>query len=164
MDAYRPPDAALADPEGPVPSGRFRWRPVLLGGFVVDYLGSILAGVVLGVGFTLFEVARGAAPNEAAQQLQNAPGFLWLIRGIGVSLTFLGGYVAARRAGTRFLLHACAAGAIPLVLVAVRRLLLPSVASAPMWITSLSYVVQVPVAAAGGWLAARRSTRRSAST
>ena len=74
---------------------------------------------------------------------------------VGFLLTVLGGYVAARWAGYRFVAHAAASGAISLALGLPFILL----ASTFEWHIVIGCIVQVPLAMAGGWLAKRRLQR-----
>lgn len=160
MDPYQPPATPLPEPPRAAPAG-FRFLPVFVGGFLIDYLGSNLVGVGSGIVAVAVAVAGGASPEDAtrdAGKLLLSPAFLWPGMALGSLLTLLGGYVAARWAGNQFLAHAGAAGSISLALGSLPHLL-GVMAPQAAWVLYLGFAIQIPLALAGGWLAARRARR-----
>jgi len=149
-DEFRPPSAKLTEP-GARPT-RSSVAAVLLGGFVVDFFGTFLlaavSGFVWGVGVAL----RGGGPDEARAALSSSE-FRLVQNVLGTCLTFAGGYVAARYAGRRPIAHGIGAGLVSLALVL--GLLALSPASERSWLAIAALAIHLPLAAAGGWLAAR---------
>jgi hypothetical protein len=128
---------------------------VLVGGLVIDFLGSVIVGLI-GVSIVAAStIAGGGGPDQVSRDIASSRLLLWLGTGIGFGLTLLGGYVAARWAGNRFVLHGAAAGSISLVLGL--GLSLGSASNLPPWLVYAGFILQVPLAAGGGWLAGRRA-------
>jgi hypothetical protein len=160
VDPYRPPSTPLPEPPSAAPRG-FRLLPVVSGGFVIDYLGSNLLGILASVVATAVVVARGTPPEQAvgeAVSVLQSPAVASALMLPGAALTVLGGYVAARWAAHRFLLHAAVAGSISLVLGSLT-ILLGGVGPELELLVYFGFAVQVPLAIAGGWLAQRRAQR-----
>lgn len=151
MDPYRPPAAALPEPPS-VSSKRFRFLPVLVGGALIDFGGSQMAGFVVASLVAAVLLAQGLPPDRVAKELPGSPALVAVSYGVGSLLTVLGGYVAARWAGFRFVQHGASSGAVALLLGMPFLLM---AAQWPWWVW-VGVVVQIPLAAAGGWLAQRR--------
>ncbi|HEU4428612.1 MAG TPA: hypothetical protein VFT98_07650 [Myxococcota bacterium] len=151
MNPYEPPATALPEP-APAASKRFRFVPVLVGGALIDFLGTNVVGFILASVVAAVLLAQGVSGGEVEKDLTTNPLLLAASYGLGAGLTLLGGYVAARWAGLRFVLHGAAAGALSLALG------LPFLFMATPWdwFVYVGLTIQVPLAAAGGWLAARR--------
>jgi len=154
MDPYQPPSAALPEPP-PISPKRFRFLPVFVGGALIDFGGSQVLGVVVASLAAAMLLSRGLPPDQVQKELPTAPMFVALAYGLGSALTLVGGYVAARWAGFRFVQHGAAAGAVAL-LVGLPFLLM---ATPWAWHVYVGLVVQIPLAAAGGWLAQHRFAR-----
>ena len=153
MDPYRPPAAVLTEPSPAGRAKRFRILPVLVGGFVVDFLGTNVASV--GLGIAMGRIAIGLSSNSSYVLVEDPSLLLWSSVAVGSLFTFLGGYVAARWAGFRFLLHGAATGALSLTLS------LPFVFGAnettPAWLLYGGPAITIPLAILGGWIASRRA-------
>ena len=158
MDVYRPPSAVLSEPPPLQSATRFRILPAIVGGLVIDFLGSNFTGIVIGLTAGIWVGLSGGSSHEAARILAGSPFVLGAASLVGSCITVLGGYVAARWAGARFLLHGVASGSIALVLN-LPLLFLVGASTAPAWLTYTGFAIQLPLAATGGWLAARRAAR-----
>lgn len=154
MDPYRPPSSELPEPSAG--STKFRWLPVLVSGIGVDFLGSNVAGAAIAAVAAAVLTAQGVPEDGLAAAVPVSAAFLVPSYVVGLSLTLLGGYVAARWAAGRFVHHAAASGLASL-LVGSPFLIAGSESLA--WHSYLGILLQVPIAAAGGWLAARRFRR-----
>lgn len=160
MDAYRPPEAALTEPEAPEPPRRFRLLPVLVGGFVIDYLGTSVFSLIVMVPFAVVAVRSGTPIEQLSQTVLGSPLFLWPTTVVSLGFTVLGGYVAGRWAGNRFKLHGAAAGSISFFLSLPFAFPDDGGGPLPAWLIHGGLLVQIPLAALGGWIAERRLARR----
>lgn len=96
---YEPPAAAVED------VGRRRGSPVkaVLYGVLVDIGGSIVAGLVIVIVYSIALASAGASAEDIQQALSDASPLSWFsILGfvVGCSASFLGGYVCARVAAS----------------------------------------------------------------
>jgi hypothetical protein len=156
QDPYRSPRARLDPLDRRSP--RSSLVAVLLGGFLVDFVGTIVVSVILAVGLGTALAAQGHAEPEVVRWLDSSV-YLYVVSGVGLLMTIAGGYVAGRWARAREVLHGALAGALSLVL-GIPFLLLPD-ATNPLWLDFLLVTIQVPAATFGGWLARRRVVRSS---
>jgi hypothetical protein len=147
---YLPPSATLTEP---VSKPRSSVVAVLLGGLVVDFLGTLAAAILAAVIVSAAIVSGGGGDAEVTAGLGSLA-FLVAITAIGEILVAAGGYVAARWARRRPVAHGVAAGTLSLVL-GLPFLLLPG-ATEPLWLVVVGLIVHVPLAALGGHLAGRR--------
>ena len=146
---YLPPRATLIER---TPPPRSSVVAVLLGGLVVNGLGTIVAALVM--------TAVGSA--GILHPLALGLGTIAIIE----SLAIAGGYVAARRARRHPIAHGVATGALALViLILLATMLRQPQPSEPgssdgvvgLWLILL-LTVQIPLAALGGRIAGRRAT------
>ena len=148
MSSSRPPIAGAIKP-----------RAVLVGG-VVDLFGTIMAGFVLMNAYAITRIAGGALTLEDLER-NGGLDFLQMYLGdslvlvanllLGLLMTAVGGYVAARLAG----------GVLPLfhgLLAGVASLVGGFVffgggggAELPGWMLVLGYLLHLPAAVLGGW-------------
>jgi hypothetical protein len=96
---YAPPAAAVED------LARRRGSPVkaVLYGVLVDIGGSIVAGLVIVIVYSIALASAGASAEDIQQALSDASPLSWFsILGfvVGCSASFLGGYVCARVAAS----------------------------------------------------------------
>lgn len=92
---YAPPDAKLADPAGRPGSPI---KAVTLG-LAVDLGGTIVATVILALGYGIVLGASGSSAEEIQAVTTNAPtdsGFFYMLALAGLAFSMLGGYVCAR--------------------------------------------------------------------
>lgn len=92
---FTPPSGRLAD--GPPEKGS-PLKAVFLG-LLVDWGGTILAGVVLTVVYGVLVASSGASEEEVAEAMRRVPADSWIsVLGMGIGAFFsgLGGYVCAR--------------------------------------------------------------------
>ena len=92
---YSPPKAGLSDPPKPPKSPL---RSVLLG-LVIDVGGSLLLGIVLGIGRATAFLVSGMSESEIIESLRHPPAYsLISILGTlgGAALSVVGGFVCAR--------------------------------------------------------------------
>ena len=154
QDPYRSPSARLDPVDERSP--RSSLVAVLLGGFLVDFVGTIAMTVILAVGLGTVLAARGYGESDVVRWLDSAV-YLYVASGLGLLMTIAGGYVAGRWARAREVWHGALAGALSLVL-AIPFFLLPD-ATSPLWLDFLLVTIQVPAATCGGVLARRRAAR-----
>jgi hypothetical protein len=112
---------------------------------VVDFMGTNVASFGLAIA-----IAIGGSSDFVEPSL-----LLGSSVALGSLFTFLGGYVAARWAGFRFLLHGAATGALSLVLSLP--FVLGATEATPAWLLYGGPAITVPLAMLGGWVASRRA-------
>ena len=107
--------------------------------------------------FTVVVVAsaRGVA-REHYHHTFTGPIFLGAGFLAGTASALLAGFIAARIARTRELLHAALAALPCMLLGLVLKLTLETVPGIPTWYTILSFAVVIPAAVAGGHLGVQR--------
>lgn len=124
----------------------------LVAGVSADWLGTLLTAPLLGIAFGV-----GPETSDARfQELMAAPGFILAAVAHGTFFTALGGYIAARLAPDDPMRHAVIVGVLSLVMAI---LLATSPGEGPevaWWVAAVGYLVTVPAAAAGGWVAVWR--------
>lgn len=117
-------------------------------GVVVDFCGSILVGLVLGV---TAAIIAGASGDPSPQHVQGlvANSYLKLVGLVGTAFfTGFGAYLAAKRSRPNGLTNALCVGVISLVLGITLAILKPGVT--PMWKLVAGLVLTLPAAYAGG--------------
>ena len=130
----------------------------LLAGVSADWLGTLLTAGLLGIAFGV----GPDTPDSRLQQLLEAPEFIISATAHGAFFTALGGYVAARLAPADPLRHAVIVGALSLILAILLAVSPGEGPRAAWWVDLLGYLLVVPAAATGGWLAGRRRHERGA--
>lgn len=126
---------------------------VLLGGLVVDVLGSILLVAMLAS--VLIAMALGAGGIDAQiETVTKSTAFTVSAAGGGALLVVAGGYTAAWWARRRPIAHALAAGCLSLIVSGLGFWLQRSDAST-LWVDVASLVLHLPLAALGGYLYGR---------
>ena len=154
QDPYRSPSARLDPSDLRAPRSSF--VAVLLGGLLVDFVGTIVVSVMLAVGLGTVLAATGYAEPEVIRWLDSAF-YLYVASAFGLLMTIIGGYVAGRWARTREVWHGALAGALSLVL-GIPFFLLPE-STDPLWLNLVLLTIQIPAAMFGGSLARRRAAR-----
>lgn len=95
QNPYKPPAAALRDPPRP-PRSPF---VAILAGLGVDIGGTTLAGIVIGIVYSVILAARGQNPEQIVADLTSvdpSSGFFIFNSIVGGAFSLLGGYVCAR--------------------------------------------------------------------
>ncbi|MGB0722038.1 MAG: hypothetical protein ACPGU7_06535 [Gammaproteobacteria bacterium] len=144
-----------------------RPAPIAFGGIVVDVGGTLMASYALLIVYVQIQLNSGAltpldleADNGRAvmDMFLNDPAALALSLLIGLVMTALGGFWAARMAGRLELFHGLGAGTVSLL---VGEILFTDGGSLPGWYSVLGYGLHLPVAVAGSWFARSRSRHGS---
>jgi len=148
-DPYTPPGSPLRDP--PDARRRSSLGAIVLG-FLVDIGGTVVLGAVLSFVAGVVLAAGGAAPGEIAGVIERSPGFHLLGMAGGLSMTALGGYVAARFANHSEYANGFAVGVASLVFGEAMLLVLPQPMA--LWLRLLGDALVVPAALVGGHLRA----------
>ena len=146
-----------ATPPSPVePMGFFtgvRIRPVILG-VVVDYIATY-AGIYAYVFLYLAkELSKeGEVSSDAIAKYMASNEGLMVGFAIGVLGTALGGFVAARKAGSFEVKHGAFVGLGSLIVSFIELSMQEEVAPLPEWFRFLSVVAVIPAGALGGYFA-----------
>jgi putative membrane protein (TIGR04086 family) len=123
--------------------------PIVVG-ILIDTLGSIGVGVLYFVGIFGLQIARGA---PASDEPFGTP-HLIVTEIVGLFLTTVGGFAAARMARTRHIQHGIAVGFGALLVWLLVDWVSPS-DTLPVWYETASLIGVVPVGALGGYVAKR---------
>ena len=126
-------------------------------GLVVDIVGTVVVGLVLGALLGMYLISQGVAPDELSAQLED-PGYIVPGLVVGLSVTVLGGFIAGRVAGRSEVLHGGLVGMLGVVLG------FPLMVFYPEWYDAVSLITIIPCGMLGGRLAAlgRKTTEGSA--
>ncbi len=122
-------------------------------GWLVDTLGSIIAGIFIGIAAGVIMMAKGIAPEQIAEELSNSTAIQNISLFVGLSFTFLGGYIAAFIAKADELKHALIVGILSLI---ISLLFTAAQTTDPIW-----YLISffgIPFAVLGGYL--RKITKK----
>ncbi len=149
VEAYRPPNAEL---RGPDRRQRSSIQAVLVGGIVVDIIGTFAVLFVLMLAWTIVGLALGVDPGD----LSDSRWSVVMSYAVGSFMTLTGGYVAARWARRRPVAHGLAAGVLSFV-VGIPFYFLPG-ALEPLWLVGAGTALHLPLAATGGYLASRSAS------
>jgi hypothetical protein len=128
--------------------------PVVVG-ILVDTIGSLLVGVVYVIGIFGVQIAQGTPPSDEPLGTPH----LIVAEIVGLCVTGVGGYVAARLGGTRHVHYGIAVGGGALVVWLLVELLVPADAL-PGWYDIASVLGVVPAGMLGGLIAAKRANQR----
>lgn len=128
--------------------------PIVVG-ILIDALGSIGVGVLYFIGIFGWQIARGAPPSDEALSTPH----LIVTEIVGLCLTAVGGFVAARMARTEHIQHGIAVGIGALLVWLLVERVSPS-ESLPVWYETVSFVGVVPAGALGGYVAARGAPKK----
>ena len=150
---YRPPEAPVADQDRP------RGSPVkgMVFGALVDIGGTLVAGIVLGVIWSIGLAASGQTAEEIEQAVQNPDptsvvGILGFV--IGTAFSVLGGYVCARVA--RETEYRCA-GVVSVASIAIG---LAVGGGQSFAMNVLMVVATIAAVMLGAWIGAQRNARQ----
>jgi hypothetical protein len=127
--------------------------PIVVG-ILIGTLGTIGVGILYFIGIFGWQIARGTAPTDAALSTPQ----LIVTEIIGLFLTTVGGFVAARMARTQHSRHGAAVGVGALLVWLLVEWFSASDAL-PVWYEAVSFVSVIPAGALGGYVAAQRANR-----
>ncbi len=151
QENYGPSSAPLVGAGARPP--RSSLMAVLVGGLLVDVLGSILLVAVLAS--VLIALALGAGGIDAEiETVSKSTAFTVIAAGGGALLVVAGGYTAAWWARRRPVVHALGAGGLSLVVSGIGFWLQRGEATS-FWVDVASLVLHLPLAALGGYLYGR---------
>jgi hypothetical protein len=123
----------------------------VLRGFLWD--NGLTLGFVLVVASYSLEGGFSGASDTEIDELFASTRFGLLMLVVGTGCTVFGGYVAGSRAGVAALKNGVAVGVADLALALGSSLLPDSGPASPLWLDALGYVLVIPAAALGGFLA-----------
>jgi putative membrane protein (TIGR04086 family) len=154
-----------ASPPPPIePTGFFsgvQIVPVIIG-VVVDYIATEIAMAAFIFGYVAQELSKqGELTDEAIAKYIVTPEGLTAVLVIGSLCTALGGFVAARRAGTLELKHGAFVGLGSLIVSLVQHSTQQQTIELPEWFNFVSIVVVIPAGAMGGFVAGLLKTASS---
>jgi len=154
---YRPPGSDVGGAERAERPGSA--VKAILAGLVVDIAGTVVAGTIIAIGWSVVLGAGGASAEDIDRFFRQSTAFQWVGLCTGLAFTGLGAYVAARianRAEYRFALM------LGLCSLAFGELVLSGRAGTdyPEWTRLLGNVLMLPVAFAGGHLRVLEKARR----
>jgi putative membrane protein (TIGR04086 family) len=125
--------------------------PIVVG-IVIDTFGTIGVGLLYFLGILGWQIARGVPPSDETLSTPH----LIATEIVGLFLTAVGGFVAARMARTHHMQHGIAVGVGALLVWLLVEWVSPSEAI-PVWYVTVSFVSVVPAGALGGYVAAKRA-------
>lgn len=138
-----------------------RIRPILAG-VIVDYVSTAVLGTAYLIAFSMKGgLENGDRSEETINKFLASPENLIILGIIGILCTILGGYVAGRLAEDIEVKHGTLVGLASLVLVTLQQSLFGESTPFPQWYEVVGYLVTVPAAALGGYLAQRQRELRA---
>lgn len=153
QNPYTPPKSDVGS--GDDPQRRGSGVKAVIVGLVVDIGGTFLFGVGLSMAWLI--LTGVPSDPEAFQQLSQAPAFFVASATMGALFTVLGGYVAARIANHSEYRYALYLGLWSLAIAVPFALWSPS---GQLWQDTLTLLLTVPCALAGGYLRLATKPRR----
>ena len=152
---YNPRQTETAPP--PVqPTGFFtgvKIVPVIIG-IVVDYIATHLAMAAFIFGYLAKELSeQGEMTDDAIAKYMLTPEGLTVALVIGSLCTALGGFIAARRAGTLEMKHGAFVGLGSLIVSLIQQAMQEQSMPLPEWFNFVSIVAVIPAGALGGFAA-----------
>jgi len=145
---YEAPRADLDANGNPEP--RSTIVAAVIGGLVVDFLGTMILAVTAGI-----LMLGSAIADPSAAEVLAEPRYAVPLTVIGSAMTLAGGYVAAKWARARSLRSSLAAGTLSLLAGSV--FWFEPGAWEPVWLTVPALVLHLPMAALGGRLAQKHA-------
>ncbi len=152
---FEPPRPQMPPP--PIePTGFFtgvKVYPVVIG-IVVDYVATYVAMYAYLFFYLVQELSKdGDVTEEKILAYMTSPEGLMVGFAIGAACTALGGFVAARKAGTLEIKHGAFVGLGSLILSFIEQRMRGETVSIPEWFRVLSIVAIIPAGALGGFVA-----------
>jgi hypothetical protein len=133
-----------------VPIRKLKFKAILFG-CLIDTIGTlaIAFAIIFAMG------ASGISADEISVRLHSFSGLMLMLI-VGLSCTFIGGYMAGRTAGQAEILHGVVVAGIGLVLGLFLR-----EPNLPLWYEAVSFAAMAPIGMAGGYLAREENTKRN---
>lgn len=127
--------------------------PVIIG-VVVDHIATEIAMAAFIFGYLANELAKqGELTDEAIAKYMASPEGLTVALVIGSLCTALGGFIAARRAGTLEIKHGAFVGLGSLIVYFIRHFMQDQSTPLPEWFNFVAIVAVIPAGALGGFAA-----------
>lgn len=127
--------------------------PVIIG-IVVDFVATHLAMAAFIFGYLAKELSeQGEVTEDAIAKYMSSPEGLTVALVIGSLCTALGGFIAARRAGTLETKHGAFVGLGSLIVSLVQQAMQEQSMQLPEWFNFVSIVAVIPAGALGGFVA-----------
>jgi MFS family permease len=123
-------------------------------GWLVDTVGSFVAGIFIGIAAGIILVTKGISPEHIAEELSSSKSFRNISLFVGFSFTFIGGYIAAFIAKADELKHALIVGILSLIISVLFFSITQT--TEPNW--QLISLFVIPFALLGGYL--RKITKK----
>jgi hypothetical protein len=124
----------------------------IVAGILIDTFGSFGLGIFYFIGVFGLQIVRGAPPGDDSLTVPH----LIVLEILGLFLTAVGGFAAARMARTLHIQHGIAVGVGALVVWLFLEWAVPS-EGLPAWYEIVSFAGVVPAGALGGYAAAQRA-------
>jgi len=125
-------------------------------GSLIDIGGSMLTGGVYTFVYAILLASENVPPEEMQRRVLADPAYYIITLIMGLAFMVLGGYVAARIARAREIMHAFWVG---VVAIGISLLFLSGADTSmyPAWYLPVSFGLTVPAAVLGGYVAQRRA-------
>jgi MFS family permease len=158
-DPYKPPEAVVTAaghrPGSPV-------RAILVGS-LVNIVGSLLAGVVIGIAAGVYFAAIGYTDEQISDALMQNTGLMLTYFVAGIAFSVWAGYLCARIANIREYRYALITGIVGYAIGELMFAVDPaSRAALPKWYLVASYVMYLPAVLLGAHLWVQRKSVPSA--
>jgi putative membrane protein (TIGR04086 family) len=128
-------------------------RAVLVG-VAVDYIATHIAMAAFIFGYVARELSKqGEMTEDALAKYMSTPEGLTAALVIGTLCTALGGFIAARKAGTLEIKHGAFVGLGSLIVSFIQHFMQEDAGQLPEWFNFISIVAVIPAGALGGLVA-----------
>lgn len=129
---------------------RLKFKAILFG-CLIDTIGTLTAAFAI-----IFAMGEaGISVDEISVRMHGFSGRMLMLI-VGLSCTFIGGYVAGRIAGQAEILHGAVVAGIGLVLGLFLR-----EPNLPLWYEAVSFAAMAPIGMAGGYFAREGNAKRN---
>jgi len=127
----------------------------ILIGFTVDFVGSIVVGLIVMIILGIILVVRGLPIKELEVALFSEPRVSIIGLVVGFPFTFLGGYIAARIAKKEELFNSCCVGVIGVIL----GFTMIQFHEYPLWFNTICFLLTIPIAMLGGYVGKNKNAK-----
>jgi hypothetical protein len=129
---------------------RLKFKAILFG-FLIDTIGTLAIAFAI-----IFAMGAAGIPVDEINARMHGISGLMLMLIVGLTCTFIGGYVAGRTAGQAEILHGAVVAGIGLVLGLFLR-----EPDLPLWYEAVSFAAMAPIGMAGGYFAREGNASRN---